>query len=161
MEKQKAYESWTISDGFWDNISQYIPKTKRNENKQYKRKEGGGRKPIDERRKLEGILYVLRTGCQWKAAPKEYACGSTLHNFFQFLVENKFFELLWTMGLLEYDELIGIDWEWLSVDGCMTKSPLGGESVGANPTDRGKNGDKKKHNDGRARTSTINCDSGG
>jgi len=41
-------------------------------------------------------------------------------------------------SLLEYDELEGIAWEWQSLDGAMTKAPLALESVGRNPTDRGK-----------------------
>ena len=40
----------------------------------------------------------------------------------------------------EYDDLVGLDWEWQSVDGAMTKAPLGGEKTGRNPTDRGKFG---------------------
>ncbi len=43
---------------------------------------------------------------------------------------------------MEYDELEGIGWEWQSVDGRMIKAPLALESVGKNPADRGKNGDK-------------------
>jgi len=54
-----------------------------------------------------------------------------------------FFETIWAKGLERYDELKGIGWEWQSVDGCMTKSPLGGEAVGKNPTDRGKKGTKR------------------
>lgn len=38
--------------------------------------------------------------------------------------------------LLDYDEQVGIDWEWLAGDGAMTKAPLGGEKTGPNPTDR-------------------------
>ena len=37
----------------------------------------------------------------------------------------------------------GLDWEWLSMDGAMTKAPLGGERTGKNPTDRGKLGAKR------------------
>jgi hypothetical protein len=37
------------------------------------------------------------------------------------------------------DEVSGIDWIWLSADGCMTKVPLALETVGNNPTDRGAN----------------------
>lgn len=37
----------------------------------------------------------------------------------------------------------GIDWKWQSMDGAMTKSPLGGEKSGKNPTDRGKLGEKR------------------
>ena len=46
-------------------------------------------------------------------------------------------------GLQEYDELKGLDWEWLAMDGAMTKAPLGGERTGRNPTDRGKLGTKR------------------
>ena len=42
----------------------------------------------------------------------------------------------------------GIGWEWQSLDGCMVKAPLVLESVGKNPTDRGKNGDKTQCSDG-------------
>jgi transposase len=39
--------------------------------------------------------------------------------------------------------LRGIDWDWLSMNGVMTKAPLGGEKTGPNPTDRGKSGVKR------------------
>ena len=54
-----------------------------------------------------------------------------------------FFLSLWRAGLAEYDEMEGIAWEWQSVDGCMIKAPLAKETVGHNPTDRGKNGSKR------------------
>ena len=50
---------------------------------------------------------------------------------------------MWKSGLEKYNEIQGIDWEWLSIDGSMNKAPLAKESVGANPTDREKNGSKK------------------
>ena len=53
------------------------------------------------------------------------------------------FEEMWKAGLLEYDKEKGIEWEWQSMDGAMTKAPLGGEGTGANPTDRGKKGTKR------------------
>ena len=37
----------------------------------------------------------------------------------------------------------GLDWSWLSLDGALTKSPLGGGGTGPNPTDRGKSGVKR------------------
>jgi len=36
---------------------------------------------------LDGVLFVLRTGCQWKAVPREYGSGSTPHRRFQRWVE--------------------------------------------------------------------------
>ena len=95
------------------------------------------------RKALEGIFYVLRTGCQWKALPREYGNGSTVHRRFQEWSAAGFFEKIWSKGLEQYDELEGIGWEWQSLDGCMIKAPLALESVGKNPTDRGKMGTKR------------------
>ena len=49
-----------------------------------------------------------------------------------------FFLKLWKKGLAEYDDMEGIAWKWQSIDGSMTKAPTAQESVGPNPTDRGK-----------------------
>jgi transposase len=79
------------------------------------------------RQVADGIFYVLRTGCQWKAAPREFGSGSALHSYFQEWTELGVFRKLWKAALLEYDELKGVEWDWQSMDGAMTKSPLGGE----------------------------------
>jgi hypothetical protein len=50
------------------------------------------------------------------------------------------FSEIWRQGLLDYDEQVGIDWDWLAADGAMTKAPLGGPKTGPNPTDRAKKG---------------------
>ena len=50
---------------------------------------------------------------------------------------------MWEEGLMEYENKKGIDWKWQSMDGAMTKAPLGGEGTGRNPTDRGKSGPKR------------------
>ena len=143
MEEQKSYKSWTISDEFWDAIKDYIPFYKRDPQKEYERAPGGGRKPPYMRKIVEGIFYVLRTGIQWKAVPREYGSSSNLHRYFQAFARAGFFETIWAKGLEKFDELKGIGWEWQSLDGCMTKSSLGGEAVGNNPTDRGKKGTKR------------------
>ena len=48
------------------------------------------------------------------------------------------FEALWKLGLAESDEFEGIAWRWQSIDGAMMKAPMALQSVGPNPTDRGK-----------------------
>ena len=52
---------------------------------------------------------------------------------------------LWAVLLTEYDELHGLDWSYLSVDGNMTNAPLAGvgEKSGTNSADRGKRGVKR------------------
>lgn len=144
MEKKKSYQSWTISDEFWEAIKDKIPVKKRDPQKKYKHAPGQGRHPIPQRKVLEGIFYVLRTGCQWKAVPREYGCASSIHRYYQEWMATGFFEAIWALGLTKYDELQGIGWEWQSLDGCMVKAPLAREAVGHNPTDRGKNGDEMK-----------------
>ena len=87
------------------------------------------------RQVFSAIVYVLRTGCQWKALPKEYGSASAIHLHFQQWHRAGFFVALWRS---EYDEMEGIAWDWQSVDGAMAKAPLAVECVGANPTNRGK-----------------------
>jgi putative transposase len=42
-----------------------------------------------------------------------------------------------------YDQRLGMDWKWQSLDGAITKAPLGGEATGKSPVDRGKSGTKR------------------
>jgi len=134
----KQKQSWKVTDTFWNEVKHLIPVKKRDKEKEYKRKAGGGRKAIEPRKVLEAIFYVLRTGVQWKALPKEFGSSSAIHRYFLFWCEQGFFQAMWLAGLERYDEIQGIDWTWLSGDGCMTKAQLALESVGKNPTDRGK-----------------------
>lgn len=119
MSKQgKSLESWQLPEKLWQRIEPLLPR--------YKSSRQGGRPRADLRKVMEGIYYVLRTGCQWKAVPQEYGSGSTLHRYFQEWTDKGVFRKLWKALLLEYDERKGIGWNWQSMDGAMTKSPLGG-----------------------------------
>lgn len=134
-----AIKSWTVSDEMWVKVEPLIPGRKREKRRKYKRKPGGGRKPLDMRKVFEGIVYVLRTGCQWKALPEErFGSASSIHKYFQAWKRQGVFIRLWRKGLAEYDDMEGIAWAWQSIDGSMVKAPLAREAVGPNPTDRGK-----------------------
>lgn len=105
---------------------------------------GGGRPRVPDRDCADAIFYVLRTGCQWQALDQTELCPhSTAHDRFQQWVQAGIFLKLWQAGLEQVEELRGIDWDWLCMDGAMTKAPLGGEKTGPNPTDRGKSGVKR------------------
>lgn len=87
----------------------------------------GGRPRNDNRRVLAGILYRLRTGCQWKALPGEYfGSGSTCHERFQEWVGAGVFAKVFEQCLRYYDACRGIDWRWCSLDSAMVKAPKGG-----------------------------------
>jgi putative transposase len=89
---------------------------------------GGGRPRVPDRQCADAIFYVLRTGCQWGALDATDLCRrSTAHDRFQEWVAAGVFLQLWQAGVEQFDELKGIDWEWLSMDGAMTKAPFGGE----------------------------------
>jgi putative transposase len=103
----------------------------------------GGRPRADDRRGMEAVLYLLTTGIQWRALPRCYGPATTAHDHFQEWVGAGVFENLWKHALLRYDEKIGLQWTWQSMDGAMTKAPLGGECTGPNPTDRAKGGVKR------------------
>jgi putative transposase len=72
--------SWELSDSFWERIKPLLPKPKsRFRGRGKKRKNIGGRPAADARKIMAGILYVLRTGCHWKAVPREFGSGSVVH----------------------------------------------------------------------------------
>lgn len=103
----------------------------------------GGRPRMPDRQAFFAIFYLLRTGCQWNALPRTLGACSTVHDRFQEWQRAGVFERLWASGLLQYHVEAGLDFEWQSLDGCITKAPLGGEETGSNPTDRGKSGTKR------------------
>jgi len=60
---------WEVSDGLWERLEPLLPKKPR-------RFRYPGRRPLDDRRVLSGILFVLCTGVGWERLPKELGCGS-------------------------------------------------------------------------------------
>jgi len=135
-----AGKSWEVSDEFWQRVRPLVPPAPSHAK--------GGRTRMDDRRAFEAIVYILRTGIQWNALPREMGASSTVHDRFQEWVGKGFFGALHEAGLTEYDELAGIEWAWQSADGAMGKAPLvpkgdTGGAAGPNPTDRGKRGTKK------------------
>jgi len=135
MDFTEIHPSYRISDEVWQRISSAIPEEPP--------KPKGGRPRMDNRQALDAICYVLRTGCQWKALPRSLGASSTVHDRYQEWAEQGVFERMWELGLEEYARKVGIDWDWMSMDGAMVKAPLGGEATGANPTDRAKSGTKR------------------
>lgn len=134
------WKSWTVSDALWEKVAPFVPVVRRPEDKVYQRRPGAGRKPKDARQVFAGIVYVLRTGSQWKALPSEFGSASSGHKYFQMWQRAGLFVQIWQAGLAEYDGMQGIAWEWQSIDGATGKAPLATECVGPNPTDRKKNG---------------------
>ena len=120
--------SFQVSDELWEVLEPLIPKRVNTH------RFCGGRPRVPDRTCANGIFYVLRTGCQWKALDATGICsGSTAHLRFQEWVAAGVFLELWRVGLERYDELKVLDWSWVSMDGAMTKSPLGGGKPAPTP----------------------------
>jgi transposase len=62
-------EPWVVSDELWELIEPLLPKRQR-------RFRYPGRRPLDDRRALSGILFVLHTGIAWEHLPQELGFGS-------------------------------------------------------------------------------------
>lgn len=147
----KRVDSWVVTDEFWRRVEPLVPQRVVPADKQYQRKPGAGRPPKPARQVFEAIVYVLRTGCQWKALPAErFGSASAIHKRFLEWEKAGFFESLWKAGLAEYDDMQGIAWRWQSIDGALMKAPLAEEAVGPNPTDRGKKGQQASPAGGRS-----------
>ena len=133
--RKRSFDDYRMSEEFWQRLRPLLP--------EYTASPKGGRPRADLRGVADAVFYRLRVGCQWNAIPPQLAAGSTAHDYFQDWVARGIFEAVWAAALREYDELVGIDWRWQSLDGAMTKAPPGGEKTGKNPTDRGKTGTKR------------------
>jgi putative transposase len=107
-----------VPDRLWNKISGLLPREKPNNTV--------GRPAVQFRKVLNGIVYILRTGCQWKMLPKEYGSGSTCHRRFQEWVQMDIFKKMWIKLLEMYNNKKDIKWMWQSIDSISIKSPLGG-----------------------------------
>jgi putative transposase len=124
-ESEVHARSWELPEAVWQAMAPLIPPRKSRE---------GRPRTVDLRRIAEGIFYVLRTGIQWQALPRErFGPPSTVYYYFRRWVEADVFKDLWAEALNAYDDLAGLEWTWQSIDGAMTKAPLGGRRRGPIP----------------------------
>ena len=114
-------DGWRIPDELWEQMEPLIPPS------EDAHPLGCHNPRVPDRDAMDAILFVLRTGCQWNALNATGICSSSsAHRRFQEWCEAGVFLEFWKRGLLHYDKIEGIDWSWLSMDGAMTKAPLGG-----------------------------------
>ncbi len=136
ISKPKNVDYFQVPDELWQLICHHFPKpTKR---------KGPGRRRAPDRAALNGIWYVLWTGCQWKAIHRTWfgVCSTTIHDRFQEWCTAGIFDAILVDMVHFYAERLGIGWQWQSVDSGIRPAPLGGAQTGKNPTDRGKMGTK-------------------
>jgi putative transposase len=126
---------WEVDDRLWARVEPILledapPPPKRR----------GGRPRIDWRAALNGIIFRLRTGCQWNQLPKRFGDDSSVHRWFQRWCRHGVFERIWAALVAECDELGAVDWKWQAADGRLGKARFGGEKDGQEPDRPGQAG---------------------
>ena len=106
---------WDVPDDLWERIEPVIRWTRPNR----------GRKRVDQRKMLEGIVFRMRSGCQWNHLPEELGDDSTIHRTFQRWVGCGALEGIWAVLIEECQELGGVNWEWQSADCSMGRARRG------------------------------------
>ncbi len=102
----------------------------------------GGRPHADLRLVFCGLLYWIRTGCQWELIPDSYGSKRVLGKYLKKWVGSGVFQSLMSASLELYDKEVGIGWKFQSIDGSIKRAPGCTQNAGKNPTDRGRPGAK-------------------
>lgn len=108
---------WRTPDELWQRLAPVLVIDKP--------RKKAGRPRVNDRRIFEALIYLARTGGQWCALPAEFGPKSTAYDRFREWVEHGCLQKAWAVLLQEYDQVLGIDWQWQSADGCIVKAPLG------------------------------------
>lgn len=133
---------WRIPDALWQKIASTLEVNKP--------RQKPGRPRSANRPIFDALIYLARTGMQWSVLPQDFPPKSTVHDRLQEWLAYGCLEAAWAVLLKDYDDSLGIEWQWQSADGCIVKAPLGKrtaegdtQATGANPTDCSKSGSKR------------------
>jgi transposase len=128
---------WIVPDGLWARIEPLLPVVPR-------RIDHPGRRRLDDRKVLCGILFVLYTGVPWEFLPQELGFGSgmtcwrRLRDWHQAGVWQRLHESL----LAELHAADALDWSKAVIDGSHVRALKGGPKTGPSPVDRARTGSK-------------------
>jgi transposase len=86
---------------------------------------GEGRPPASNHRCLHGLLYVLITGIGWEYVPPCFPCGRTLRNRLRLWLAHDSFRTAWQQLAQRYEQLHGINWDKILLDGSKKPSKKG------------------------------------
>ena len=106
-------EQWTI-------LAPLLPPRKRR-----------GRPRVDDRRTINGILWVLRTGARWADLPHRYGASSTCHLRLQRWQREGVWEHLWRALLSRLDQQQRLDWNRAHLDGTFIAAKKGAMRSGS------------------------------
>jgi putative transposase len=117
--KSKVLDTiWEIDDVLWAIIEPILL--------EYWPPKRTGRKPADWRRCINGIIYQMRSGCQWNKLPKRFGDDATVHRWFSRWSRDGVLEKIWAVLIEHCDELGDVEWKWQAADGRLGKARFGG-----------------------------------
>jgi transposase len=127
-----------VSDALWQRIEPLLPSPPP------RRIRFPGRKPLEYRKILTGIVFVLKTGINWEELPAElgWGCGKTCKSYLKAWQEAGIWDRLHNILLEELQDADKIDWSYGTADSTKARALGGGDDTGPNPTDRSKLGTK-------------------
>src|SRR5437868_4554276 len=102
--------------------------------------QGTGRKPCSNHACLQGLLYVLITGIGWDYVPPCFPCADTIQQRLRLWLGQDCFLQAWRQSAERYQQLHGINWDKVLLDGSKKPAKKGGEETGPSPVDRSKSG---------------------
>ncbi len=123
-----------LSDELWKRIEPLLPPPKPG------RFRFPGRAPVENRKALIGILFVLKTGTRWEDLPQELGSGMTCWRRLRDWHEAGAWQPLHELLLAELNSADRIDWSRAAVHSSSVRALGGGEKTSPNPTDRAKPG---------------------
>ncbi len=104
---------------------------------------GCHRPRIDDRLVFDKLVQVLVFGCAYQKVADQTCSATTLRRRRDEWIEAGVMRRLEQSARDAYDQMVGLELANLSLDGCVTKAPCGGERAGRSPVDRGKQGTKR------------------
>jgi transposase len=134
-----ALPSW-LTDPLWEQFAALLPAR---ETYVSTHPWGCHRRRIPDRVVFDKLLQVLRFGCSYQGIADSTCSATTIRARRDEWIERGVFAQLRRIALDAYDRLVGLVLDNLSVDGCITKAPGGGQVAGPSPVDRRKQGMKR------------------
>jgi transposase len=101
---------------------------------------GNGRPPKSNKDCLHGLLFVLVAGIAWELLPPCWPSYKTIQRRLHRWLSLDVFRMAWGQLAQQYEQLYGINWDQILLDGSKKPSKKGGEETGPSPVDRAKSG---------------------
>jgi transposase len=89
-----------------------------------------GRPRADDRRTIDGVFYILITGCRWQDLPREYGAATTVWRRLKCWGEIGVWDRNWRAALAHLDRDGHLDWSIVFLDGSFVPAKKGGDHVG-------------------------------